>query len=180
MKYSFWIAAGVLAILGAIIGYQYELRQIPIKEMEKAEKGIAARGSGMNAMLHAPRPSAASSTVVRPSPDQLYSACVYDLAKGPVVFEGEAPADSYWSLSFFAHNSDNFFVVNDRELKSKQFRYVLIAEGRKAPEGMPENEIIRSPSKTGIVLQRIFIAQEEQAGPLDEMRRSTSCKPMGA
>ena len=69
MKYSFWIATGVVAILGALIGYQYELRQIPIQEMEEAEAGIASRAKGLNAMVHAPRPSAASRTVVRPSPD---------------------------------------------------------------------------------------------------------------
>ncbi|RFB04259.1 DUF1254 domain-containing protein [Parvularcula marina] len=180
MKYSFWIATGVVAILGALIGYQYELRQIPIQEMEEAEAGIASRAKGLNAMVHAPRPSAASRTVVRPSPDQLYSACVYDLKAGPVVFEGTAPDDSYWSLSFFAHNSDNFFVVNDSELEEKAFRFVLIGQGDKMPDGVPESQIVRSPSQTGIVLQRIFIATEDQAGPLDETRRSTNCHPMSA
>lgn len=179
-KYGFWIAVAVVAVLGGIIGYQYELRDIPVREMEKAETGIAARSQGHNVMLHPPRPSAASRTVVRPSPDQLYSACVFDLSDGPVVFEGNAPADSYWSLSFFAHNSDNFFVVNDRQLEDTSFRYVLVPEGTKAPAGVPENQIITSPSRTGIVLQRIFIDKEEKAEALDETRKTAKCRPYEA
>jgi len=176
MKYGFWIGVALATGVAGFIGYRYELQQIPRREMEKAEKGIASRAGGYNHMLHPPRPTAQSRTVVRPSPDQLYSACTYDLSDGAVVFEGTAPTDSYWSLSFFAHNSDNFFVVNDRELSQKAFSYTLVRQGDEAPEGIPEHQIIRSPSNTGIVLQRVFIDRDARAGELDAQRKSASCR----
>lgn len=174
MKYALWIGAAACLIAG-YAGYQYELRQIPVREMEKAEQRIVGRIGGYNKMTHPPRPTAQSRTVVRPSPDQLYSACVYDLSGGAVTFKGSAPSDSYWSLSFFAHNSDNFFVVNDRQLTQKEFHYTLIREGDEAPAGVNEDTIIRSPSRTGIVLQRIFIDSDERADMLDAQRKTASC-----
>lgn len=179
MKYGFWIGLAVAALVAGYAGYRYELRQIPIREMEKAERGMAGRAGGYNRMLHPPRPTAQSRTVVRPSPDQLYSICVYNLSNGPVVIDGTAPTDTYWSLSFYAHNSDNFFVVNDRELPQKSFRYVLVREGDKAPDGAPEDQIVRSPSETGIILQRVFIDRDARADELDAQRKSASCKSAG-
>lgn len=180
MKYGFWIGLAVAALVAGYAGYRYELHQIPVREMEKAEQGIVGRAGGYNRMLHPPRPTAQSRTVVRPSPDQFYSACAYDLSHGPVAFEGTAPTDSYWSLSFFAHNSDNFFVINDRQLPHKSFSYTLIREGDMVPDGAPENQIIRSPSETGIVLQRVFIDKDSRAEELDAQRKSASCKSAGA
>lgn len=175
MKYAFWIAAAAACLIAGYGGYQYELRQIPVREMEKAEQRIVGRIGGYNIMTHPPRPTAQSRTVVRPSPDQFYSACVYNLEDGPVIFKGDAPTDSYWSLSFFAHNSDNFFVVNDRQLKEKAFHYTLIREGDEAPAGVDQDTIIRSPSRTGIALQRIFIDSDKHADMLDATRRTASC-----
>ncbi len=177
MKYGFWIGLVTAALIAGLAGYRFELERIPVREMEKAERGIVDRAGGYNEMLHPPRPTAQSRTVVRPSPDQLYSACAYDLSEGPVIFEGTAPTDSYWSLSFFAHNSDNYFVVNDRELPDKSFRYVLVREGEPAPDDAPEDRVIRSPSRTGIVLQRVFIDKDERAGELDAQRKSAVCVP---
>lgn len=180
MKYGFWIGVAIAALVAAFAGYRYELERIPAREMTKAEEGIVRRAGGYNRMLHPPRPTAQSRTVVRPSPDQLYSACSYDLAEGPVAIEGAAPTDSYWSLSFFAHNSDNFFVVNDRQLPDKSFRYLLIRDGVPAPAGVEEERIIRSPSRTGIVLQRVFIDKDERAAELDAQRKTATCAPIGS
>ena len=56
--------------------------------------------------------------IVRPSPDLLYAGCAFDLADGPLRIQATVPRDTYWSLSMFAANTDNFFVVNDRAAKS--------------------------------------------------------------
>lgn len=180
MRYSYWIGVAVAVLLAGFAGYRYELQQIPLRAMEKAEQGIAARAGGFNRMRHAERPTAQSRNVVRPSPDQLYSACAYDLSSGPVVFEGTAPADSYWSLSFYAHNSDNYFVVNDRDLPEASFRYVLIRDGEAAPAGVPSQQIIKSPSQRGIALQRLFIDKDEREGELDALRQTAICRVAGS
>ena len=164
-------------IVAGYAGYEAALRYIPIKAMSAAEARIAARIGSFNQMSHPPRPTANSRSVVRPSPDLLYSACVYDLSGGPVKFTGTVPLGSYWSLSFFAHNTDNYFVVNDSELGGQAFQFVLVKENQPPPESVGMAEIIYSPSKTGIVIQRVFVDKDERVDELDQQRKSTRCAP---
>jgi len=100
------------------------------------------------------------------------------LSSGPVLFEGRAPNDSYWSLSFFEHNTDNFFVINDREIEGRKFRLLLVKKSASIPDGFTEAELVRSPSRTGIVLQRIFIDKEQRAQDLDTERRDSVCRTL--
>ncbi len=174
---KFWLGTFILAAIAGIVGFYATLMFIPVNEMRKAEARIAMVAGGKNIIRHGARATASFRSVVRPSPDQLYSACVYDLNDGPVRFSGPIP-DSYWSLSIFAHNSDNFFVVNDSQLEEKTYDYALIYDGQLQPEGMPANKVITSPSKTGIALIRIFIDRDERAEDLDRIRRQGSCRSM--
>lgn len=176
--YAAGLAAAALAV--GFAGFQIELRRIPSAIMAKTEARTAASVGGYNAMRHGPRPDGAWRTVVRPSPDQLYSACAYDLKDGPVSLSGRAPDDSYWSLSFFAHNTDNYFVVNDSQIGGEAFTYVIVREGEKAPAGVAEKNIVRSPTRTGMVIQRLFIADEAKAAEIDRRRRETTCQPYAA
>ena len=178
MKY-FWPIVGVLCIAAAVSGYRIGLYRIPYAAMNRAEASIVVSAGGYNRMVHPPRPTSQSRRVVRPSPDQLYSGCVYDLSDGPVVISGMAPTDSYWSLSFFAHNTDNYFVVNDRELETPDFRYVLLSRGAPVPAGVSDAQVVRSPSQTGIVLQRLFIDRDDRAGELDARRKTARCEAYG-
>src|SRR5262245_26151974 len=72
---------------------------------------------GANAWRLADRVTPLSRTIVRPSPDFAYSACAYDLAEGPLTLR-VGPWHAYWSLSLYAANSDNYFVIDDREARS--------------------------------------------------------------
>lgn len=174
MKY-FWSVI-LLACIGAgYLGYQYSLKIIPFKAMEQAEKILLEQAGGYNQVAHPPRPNADVRLVVRPSPDQLYSACIYDVSKGPVAISGVAPSNTYWSLSAFAVNSDNFFVVNDTELESQEFRYVLISEEMDKPVGYNDAQIIIAPTKKGAVLQRVFIGEEARAEEIDAQRKTMRC-----
>jgi uncharacterized membrane protein len=173
MKY--WGIVFVLMVIAGFAGFQWRLWQIPVAAMAKTEKRIANVAGGYNTMYHAKRPDGDYRGVVRPSPDQLYSACVYDLSAGPVVFEGTAPANSYWSLSFFQHNTDNFFVINDRQIGGQSYRFVLVQAGQDVGKKFVNEKIIRSPSSTGIVLQRVFISSDETAQELDAQRTLSTC-----
>ena len=55
------------------------------------------------------------------------------------------------------------------------FRFVLLRENEKAPSGVSEQDIVRSPTKTGVVLQRVFIGEEARADELNDVRSQTSC-----
>ncbi len=106
--------------------------------------------AGVNQWHVAPRVTAQSRTIVRPAPDFAYSACSYDLGDGPLTLR-VAQWPDYWSLSLYAANSDNYFVVDDREVRGDA-EIVLVRAGRAAPDGA--ERVVESPSRRGVALIR--------------------------
>ena len=134
--------------------------------------------AAINSVFHAPRVTARSRDVVRPSPDLLYSACGFDLSEGPLVVAAPVPQGTYWSVSMFAANTDNFFVVNDRQLGADQVKIVVVSQGDTpaAPEGYL---VVESPTTRGVVLFRMLITDEESVDSLIKVQKQASCKPLG-
>ncbi len=139
-------------LLGAlVIGVVVHLAIVfatPRVLMHVAMSRISAPGE--NAWHLAERVTAASRQIVRPSPDFAYSACVFDLREGPVMITA-TPWDAYWSLSLYGANSDNFFVIDDREAHYGA-EITLVKHGAAQPEGA--SMIVESPSERGIALIR--------------------------
>lgn len=106
--------------------------------------------NGFNQWMRAPRVTEQSRTIVRPAPDFAYSACAYDFSKGPLMLR-VAPWGDYWSLSLYAANSDNFFVIDDREAR-RGADIILVRAGRAAPE--TASRVVESPSARGVALIR--------------------------
>jgi len=94
-----WIAG---ALLIAAIVHVASLLLLPRLIMLRT-MSVMARSASANTILHPPRSGARSRTVVRPSPDLLYSICVYDLraAEGAVRVSIHDMPDTYWSVSVF-------------------------------------------------------------------------------
>lgn len=128
---------------------------------------------GTNKWRHAPRVSETSRRIVRPSPDLAYSSCVYDLSNGPIRVTAAA-WDDYMSVSAFAENSDNFFVINDRQAPNG-VDFVLIRAGDAKPAGAAM--VVESPSTTGIILQRRIAPTEERFAQADSARKGDICSP---
>jgi uncharacterized membrane protein len=128
-------------------------------------------------VFHSPRVTVRSRDVVRPSPDLLYSACAFDLSEGPLEVTAPVPAGTYWSVSMFAVNTDNFFVINDRQLGTDRVKAVVVNEGDAAavPEGY---RVVESPSARGVVLFRMLIPDEESVDRLIKVQKQASCKPL--
>ncbi len=131
----------------------------PEAQRRKAE--VIAR-EATNVALPAPRADANARTVVRPSPDLLYTACVFDLSQGPLHITAPVQ-DGYVSVSGFSADSSNFFAVNDRNTPvaadgRKRFDLLLTRDvSVTAPEG---TRVIVSPSTRGLVLFRSLIPDE--------------------
>jgi uncharacterized membrane protein len=123
------------------------------------------------------RPDETARRVVRPSPDLLYSVCVFDVSKNPLKITTGAPADTYWSVSFFADNTDNFFVLNDKQAQGAPTTIILIGQGQKVP---PQAEgaatVISAPSSRGLVLFRTLINDEARLPEIDRQRREARCE----
>lgn len=121
---------------------------VPRVLMNIAIERIGAAGA--NVWRTTGRVTAASRQIVRPSPDFAYSACVFDLSEGPVIITA-TPWDDYWSLSLYGANSDNFFVIDDREAHYGA-EITLVRKGAAHPEGA--SMVVESPSARGIALIR--------------------------
>ncbi len=153
---------------------------IPSDEpLVQAHKQLILERGGINVALPAKRADANARTVVRPSPDLLYTACVFDLSKGPLHVTAPVP-DSYLSISGFAADTSNFFAINDRDVAasgdSPRGLDVWLSH---APGAAPSGSLpIQAPTQRGLVLFRLLV-QDRAADPaLLALRAEQSCEPV--
>jgi len=175
MKISIkWVAATiVLAVLFHLMTVMFYPSFIMSVVMHKMETMYA----GVNRIMHAPPTTAESRRVVRPSPDLLYSACVYDVSKGPIKITARVP-DTYWSISFYETNTDNFFVKNDRQIQSKEAVFILKGKGKPGPDA-GDIHVIEAPTDRGVFLIRMLIEDENELDSLIEIQKQATCIPLG-
>ena len=125
---------------------------------------IAALAGGYNVALPAPRANAGTRTVVRPSPDLLYTACVFDVSEHPLRVSAPVQ-NSYVSISGFAADTSNFFAINDAVLKPDadgRKHFELIVTRGAAPDASPGARMIIASSDKGLILFRSLITDEAQ------------------
>ncbi len=144
--------------------------------MDRLVTGIDEQ-AGLGVIAHAPRATSESRTVVRPSPDLIYSICAFDVSKAPLRISAPVPKDTYFSLSMFGDNSDNFFVVNDTQLLKDSVEVILVQNEDQAGAlgGAP---IVVAPSDRGVVLFRTLIQSEDRFEELDAIRQQATCEVM--
>ncbi len=130
-------------------------------------------GGQYNAWHLGERVTAAARTIVRPSPDFAYSACSYDLNNGPLRLRA-APWDAYWSLSLYADNSDNYYVIDDREAHDGA-DIVLIRRGGEHPRDVAR--VVESPSQRGIALIRRLAPTPDAYAAAAQVSRGDVCAP---
>lgn len=113
---------------------------------------------------------------VKPSPDLLYTVCVYDVSEKPLRISATVP-DTYWSISFYQTNTDNFFVLNDRQAVSNSVDIVLVGPDMALPYA--ENaQVVVAPTKKGVFLLRSLIEDENQVGALIKTQKLATCSPL--
>lgn len=135
---------------------------------------VLARMGPVNQMQHQGRVTAQSRQVVRPSPDLLYSICPFDLAHGALHVTAKVPPGTYWSVSVFDDDTNNFFVRNDRQVKGAIDFVLLPPKGAAAV--LPKNATtMHSPSLKGLVLFRTLIPNEAAFAKVDAVRRQAAC-----
>ena len=131
----------------------------PEAQRRKAE--VIAR-QGINVALPSPRANSDARTVVRPSPDLLYTACVFALSHGPLHITTPVP-DSYSSVSGFGANSNNFFAVNDHNAVTDATGHkhldLLLSRDAATPVPAGARHIV-APSDRGLILFRTLITND--------------------
>lgn len=157
------------ALAIAVISHFVLVHAAPRAMMSVAISRIGEAGA--NRWQLADRVTPLSRTIVRPSPDFAYSVCAYDLREGPVVITA-TPWDAYWSLSLYAANSDNYFVIDDREAHYGA-EITLVRRGRPHPEGAAM--VVESPSERGIALIRRLAPELDQYNAARAVARDDVC-----
>lgn len=135
------------------------------------------RLGGVGQIVHAPRADENSRRIVMPSPDLLYSYCVYDLAQGPLRVHAPIPPDTYWSLSAYDASTNNWYVVDDRNAGGKDLDLLVVGPDAAQPQAQPGLRVARSPSRRGLLLFRTLVDRDEHLPELDAARRQASCAP---
>jgi uncharacterized membrane protein len=161
-----WLVPIVIFLIAFAASGWVTLNAIPGFIMDKAMTRISASGGGQGEVRHAPRLTEGNQTIVRASPDILYSVCVYDLSDGDRRITAHWPADSlYASVSLYDANTNNFAVISDRDGDAVDLRLTDEAG----------NDAIVSPTARGLILYRRVIDSETDLAAADAARRSFTC-----
>lgn len=142
---------------------------------------LAAIAGGPNRALHAPRADARARAVVRPSPDLLYTACVFDVSERPLRITAPVQ-DSYVSVSGFAADTSNFFALNDSQVPSApggRKRFDLVIAGAGAADVPAGARAVIAPSPRGLILFRSLITRDADLARLQRDYQShQQCAPL--
>ena len=175
---TLWRGIALLAVCAGI-GHAAYVFAYPYAIMRGTMAGIAQRAGGPNRAFVAKLPDETSRGVVKPGPDLLYAICVFDLTAGPVEITA-TPSRDYWSVAFYAANSDNFFVLNDRQAAGKPVRLVLSKAGFKTdtrPQSAPDDtRFVDSPSTRGIVLFRHLVLDPADQSDAQTAAKTATCR----
>jgi uncharacterized membrane protein len=166
-----WIIAAMALV---VVMHVLTIKAYPYYVMIKLS---LASDNTPNAIYHSGPIDADSRNVVRPSPDLIYSTCPFDVTERPLKITAEVPRDTYWSVSMFAANTDNFFVINDRKLGADQAKIILVKEGTKLA-AEDDTMVVETPSDMGVVLFRMLITDEGSVKELVEVQKKARCEPM--
>jgi uncharacterized membrane protein len=170
-----WIRWGLFTLVLAGIVHWLVVSSAPGFIMWQAMGRVPGK---LNTIAHAARATAESRTIVKPSPDLLYSTCGYDVSRRPLKIVSGAPADTYWSVALYADNTDNFFVVNDTAAKGQPTTIILLGPGQSAPVDTAGTVIVNAPSTRGLVLFRTLVNDDNREAEIDQARRQASCQQL--
>jgi len=168
-----WIA-GTLLI--AIVVHVVSLLLLPRLIMMRTMAAMT-RMAADNTIFYPPRPTAKARSIVRPSPDLLYSICVYDLGRagGALRISTHDMPNTYWSVSVFDADTNNFYALNDRQAKTSAADFLLAAKG--ASITARQLPVIAAPTDRGIVLFRTLVNDERRLSEIDAARHDADCAP---
>ena len=171
-----WMLATLLV---AAVVHGASVLLLPRLIMLRTMAGIAKQ-AGTNTIMHAPRATWRARGIVRPSTDLLYSICVYDLstAGGAVRVSTHDMPDTYWSVSVFDADTNNFYALNDQQAKPGAADFILIPQGKSAGAG--RLSVVAAPTNRGIVLFRTLVSAEADVAVIDAARHNTTCEPYKA
>ena len=154
---------------------------IPYAIMAALSAAAPAEGRGPGLAYFPPMTDHTQRRVVMPSPDLLYATCAFDVRQQALRIQADPNLPGYWSIALYAANSDNFFVLNDRQAAGAPVDLVLVGPETGKPGALPAGaKLVTAPSGRGLLLMRVLVgdyAAEREA--VEAARRSLRCTPLG-
>ena len=98
-----------------------------------------------------------------------------DAADGAVRVSTHDMPETYWSVSVFDADTNNFYALNDRLAKSGAADFILMPQGKSAGTG--QLPVVVAPTSRGIVLFRALVNDESQVAGIDAARHNAACEP---
>jgi hypothetical protein len=169
-----WLFPALAGAVAAAVAWQGTLVATPFVLMNVAMKriGESASNGRANVFAFGPMATADRQPIVRPSPDLLYSTCVFNLSQGPVLVDIAPVPGHYWSVSIFDARTDVAAVRSDRDTGGKPAKLALHRPGQSVPAGW---EPVPLGYNKGIVLIRILLTDKSEFAAIDAVRRKSSC-----
>jgi uncharacterized membrane protein len=163
----------VTTLVLAVLIFLVVLRRLPNFVTRVYVRGFGRRigFEPWNRLHLASLPHAGSDHVVRSSPDMLNMFGVYDASREPVRIRCFVPDwDSYWSISLYAWNTENFYVLNDRKAKPGELELIVVGPGGKH-DGKANETVVAAPTARGVIVIRAVLNNPEDAAGVARVRQ---------
>lgn len=169
-----WLFPIMVGALVAALAWHATLLATPYALMAKAMDKIG-RGAPVNQFNFGALATADNQPIVRPSPDLVYSSCVFDVSSGPVLIDVPAIPHHYWSVSIFDARTDVAKVISVRENGDKAARIALHRNDRPLKKVTGYEPVALKHDK-GIALIRILLPDAADYAAVDAIRRKSTCR----
>lgn len=156
----------------AMLLYSAVLWSVPYVVSDRALGGIRKR-AGANVLIHRSPNTADNCRIPMAIADAIVSICVFDVAKCPLKIRATVPHGLYWSISCYARNTENFFVLNDVQASDRAGDELTLVLQKAAHGYRPGNGeiLIDAPSNTGIVLIRMVVSDPTDVNVFTQLSR---------
>lgn len=169
-----WLRWLLTVAVVAVATHAVALWLVPRVVMQRALNVVTAPGR----VLKPPLADATARRIVLPSPDLLYATCPLDLSGRPLRVHARLQAPAYASVALYAANSDNVYVVNDRQLAGAALDLWLVGPGGPAAPAPAGSTLVRLPTSRGLLLMRVLVTNPAvDAAAAEAVRDTLRCEP---
>lgn len=169
-RFTAW---ALFSLLMAVVLHGFAVWYLPRFSTSMIVRAISNRFPEwqVNTLGFAPLRSAGADPVVRDNPDTLTSFAVYDVSDQPVRVRCVVPEfDNYWSVAFFAWNTDTLFVVNDQTAPAKVFDVTIVSRSNVYQPLVDELTVV-SPTDRGVLIVRMVVNDRNDPAEIDRLTR---------
>ena len=184
-----WYTRIVALVAVAVAVHLTALWALPRLIMGRVMSAAAPAPQASNRVVLPPPTDHLQRRVVMPSPDLLYALCTFDVSTQPMRIRADPKTPHYWSIALYAANSDNFFVINDRQAAGRPVDIVLNGPSpyptRSSSPSQPASaqptgaQTVHAPSTQGLLLMRVLVTDyTRERDTVEAARRSLQCEPL--